>query len=147
MRLLSCNCWSSVSVLVAPYGRSAVAFCEVFVGGGWVLAARPDCITKANTRPYCHSAARRASGYLLRLTLVHFSSKHISHILLKQGFYISWELGWCVKFGIHSLCSSVAKKIGWFSRLVSSSSFQVTSRPACSLCRGFRETKRGFRRH
>ena len=56
-----------------------------------MLAARPDCITKANTRPYCHSAARRASGYLLRLTLVHFSSKHISHILLKHGFYISLD--------------------------------------------------------
>ena len=97
----------------------AVAFCEVFVGGGRVLAARPDCITKANTRPYCHSAARRASGYLLRLTLVHFSSKHISHILLKQGFYISLDfqtesLVGASNLGYILFARQLQKKLGGF---------------------------------
>ena len=39
-----------------------------------ILLLRPDCITRANTRLYCHPLAGEASGYLLlRLTLSQFT--------------------------------------------------------------------------
>ena len=88
-----------------------------------------------------HQGLIKANMYSPLFSLSGFFLQHVSLTVTFSLYFgysvVKWLLGCQVQIDF-----------GWFSRLVSCPlSRWPAAAPTCSLCRGFGETKRGFRRH